>query len=229
VSAPPSIEKLCEQIREMRFPLSLAGTQIGRRVTLMTLASGEVVIHSTAPFSSEDVRIISNLGRPNALVEATFFHDSFARHGNKMFPDVPYFAPPGFEAVAGIAARSLSEPPASWRGELEVLELEGMPKVREHVFFHPASRTLVVADLVFNIGPTATPWTRFFFRYINGVAKPPGMSRVFRSFIRDREALARSLRTMMKWDFDRVIVAHGEIIERGGKTRMAEALREFLG
>ena len=33
---------------------------------------------------------------------------------------------------------------------------------------------------------------------------------------------------MMDWDFDRVIVGHGDIIETGGKARVAAALQGFL-
>lgn len=228
VSSTALMEKLTEQIRVMHYPLTLGGTQIGRRVTLIRLTSGELVVHSTAPFSKEDVAAISNFGSPSALVDATFFHDTFARQGKESFHDVPYFKPSGFEVATGVTALSLSEPPKSWRGELEVLPLEGIPKVREHVFFHPASRTLIVADLVFNLGPTANWWTRFFFKNIPGIPHPPGVSRIFRTFIRDRAAFGRSVRTMMKLDFDRVIVGHGDIIERDGKAKMATALRKFL-
>lgn len=31
---------------------------------------------------------------------------------------------------------------------------------------------------------------------------------------------------MMQWDFDRVIVGHGDIIERGGKETLARIFRE---
>ena len=174
------MESVAKQIRLIQYPLSLFGTQVGRRVTLIRLDSGDVVIHSTAPFSSDDVAAIADFGRPSALLDSTLCHDSFARQGRAMFPDLPYFAPHGFEAVSGVRARSLSEPPPAWGGELDVLLLEGMPRVREHVFFHHPSRTLVLADLLFNFGANATGWTRFFFRHLAGIPNPPGVSRLFR-------------------------------------------------
>ena len=41
----------------------------------------------------------------------------------------------------------------------------------------------------------------------------------------DEDAFAGSLDTMLEWDFDRVIVGHGEPIETGGKARLMEAFK----
>jgi hypothetical protein len=40
--------------------------------------------------------------------------------------------------------------------------------------------------------------------------------------IRDRRAARESLERILGWDFDRVVVAHGDVLERGGR----EALRQ---
>jgi hypothetical protein len=40
--------------------------------------------------------------------------------------------------------------------------------------------------------------------------------------IRDRAAARESLERILAWDFDRIVVAHGDVLERGGR----EALRE---
>lgn len=34
-----------------------------------------------------------------------------------------------------------------------------------------------------------------------------------------------SMHALMEWDFDRITVGHGEIVETGGKRRLAEALK----
>ncbi|MDQ3624064.1 MAG: hypothetical protein M3463_16525 [Verrucomicrobiota bacterium] len=215
---------IAENLWVLRFPLRLFGTKIGRTVTLIRLRNGELVIHSTAPFTWADVSLIAGLGKPGWLVDATRLHGTFARQGHAAFPTLPYLAPEGFSRIAGVRTGSLGAPPAAWSGELDVLRLEGMPKVQEHVFFHRPSRTLVAADLIFNFGPDTSAWTRTFMRCVAGLKCYPGMSRFFRMTIRDRRAFGQSVRTMMEWDFDRVIVAHGEIIEKDGKRRVAEAL-----
>ena len=99
-----------------------------------------------------------------------------------------------------------------------------MPSLQEHVVFHRPSRTLIVADLVFNFGPDVSAWTRFLVLCAVGARHQPGMSRPFRWAIKDKAAFQRSLQALMRWDFERVIVGHGDMIETEGKRRLAEAL-----
>ena len=89
---------------------------------------------------------------------------------------------------------------------------------------HRPSRTLIVADLIFNWMPTHSRWENFMRRRIMKLERFPGMSRLFRLCIKDREAFLDSMSILMSWDFDRVIVGHGEIIETGGKERLRAAL-----
>ena len=214
------MQQLAENLWLMRFPLRLVGTEIGRTVSIIRLRSGDLVIHSTAPFATDDVKGIAKLGTPKWLLDVTLFHDTCAKGARAMFPSAAYLAPEGFP----YASQRLIPPPPEWDGELEILELAGMPAVREHVMFHKPSRTLIVADIVFNFGPNASPWTRFFFRFAAGVRTFPGMSRMFRFSIRDPDAFRASVRKMFEWDFDRLIVAHGEMIASDAKAKLGAAL-----
>ncbi len=208
----------------MRFPLSLVGAQIGRTVTLIRLGSGKVIVHSTAPFAPGDVEAIRELGEPGWLVEATLFHDTHARAGRRAFPGIPYLAPDGFTASTRIRTQSLALPPADWAGEIDVLPVDGMPKVHEHVFLHRQTRTLIVADLVFNLPPDAPGWTRFFMRWVSGMRTFPDISRIFRLCIRDRTAFAHSLKQILACDFDRMIVGHGRVIEADARQQLQSLL-----
>jgi glyoxylase-like metal-dependent hydrolase (beta-lactamase superfamily II) len=63
---------------------------------------------------------------------------------------------------------------------------------------------------------------RIFLR-LNGMWRRFGPSRLIRLFVRDRAALEQSVRRMLEWDFDRVVVAHGDVLEEGGKRALEEA------
>jgi glyoxylase-like metal-dependent hydrolase (beta-lactamase superfamily II) len=43
-----------------------------------------------------------------------------------------------------------------------------------------------------------------------------GPSRLDPFLIRDRRAARQSLERILAWDFDRVVVAHGDVLENGG-------------
>jgi len=109
------------------------------------------------------------VGEPGWLLDATLFHDSFAKEGCRSFERVPYLAPPGFKSVADVQTRALVPPPTEWDGELDVVALAGMPKVQEHLLYHRASRTLIVCDCLFNFGESVSAWTRFFGRHVMGL------------------------------------------------------------
>ena len=218
------ITRLAEHLWLLPYPLKKLGADLRRNVTLLRLGSGEIVIHSTGPFTDDDVKAIHALGHPGWLVEGMLAHDTFAKEGRAAFPDIPYFAPPGFTEETGIATSTLDQCPASWGTDLQVQKVEGVPTYQEYVFYHALSRTLVVCDLVFNFGDHEPLWTELLLRVAIGSEHGPGMSRPFKAAVKDEDAFKKSLDAIFAWDFDRVIVGHGDVIETGGKAKIRSAL-----
>jgi hypothetical protein len=217
------MQALAENIWTKRFPLSFLGGRQGRVVTVIRLATNELIIHSTGPFTPADVAAIKALGNPGWLVDAMMRHDTFAKQGRAAFPGIPYLAPEGFAQAAEVDSRPLLPAPAPWAEEVRVLLIGGMPDAKEHVFLHVPSRTLIVADLLFNFGP-CSGWTSFFRKTVMGVKGHPDAARLYPMLIKDRVPYERSLRELMTWDFDRIIVGHNRAVETGGKEGLRRAL-----
>jgi hypothetical protein len=220
------MNELADNLWIKSYPLSVLGTDHGRTVTILRLLSGKVIVHSMAPFSAADLAEIRCLGEPAWLVEAMMLHDTYAREGRAAFPEALFLAPPGFDEVVDFPTSRLLPQPGEWVNEMEVIELRGIPRLREHVFIHRPSRTLIVADLIFNFRQDERGWNRLFHRYIAGFKRYPGMSRIFRLCISDREAFCASLHQVLQSDFDRIIVGHGEVIESDGKVALRGALMD---
>ena len=225
----PAPRNLAPGLWWMPFPLKFPGMDVGRNVTLLGLPSGGLVIHSTAPFDADAVAAIRSVGRPMALVEASCLHDTYAVEGSAAFPEVPYFVPERFPARKVRPTRPIAELERMCGDALRFRKLEGMPRVNEHVCFHPASRTLVLADLCFNYTVPLPTIGRWFLRYAAGIRAYPGNSRVFRLLIRDRDAFERSLADVFEWDFERVLFGHGTPLENDAKPVLREALGKFFG
>ena len=81
---------LAENLWLLAYPLKMLGADLRRNVTLIRLRSGKVVIHSSAPFSAEDVAAIRALGEPGWLLDGILRHDTFAQEGRAAFPGIPY-------------------------------------------------------------------------------------------------------------------------------------------
>src|SRR5262249_42579121 len=95
-------------------------------------------------------------------------------------------------------------------------------------FFHPATRTLILTDLCFQIPADSPPLTRFVMRRL-GILGRFAASKSFRVTIRDRAAVISSLERILAWDFDRIIISHGEIVERNSRAAFREAFAWLLG
>jgi hypothetical protein len=50
-----------------------------------------------------------------------------------------------------------------------------------------------------------------------------GPSRLLRFAIRDKAACRRSIDRILEWDFERVVVTHGEVLESGGREALRSA------
>ena len=111
-----------------------------------------------------------------------------------------------------------------WGDELVVLPVGGMPRLNEHVFLHGPSRSLIVADLVFNVDADAQNMVGKLILRLNAIYRRPGTSRIFRALIIDKVALRESLQRILAHEFDRTMVGHGKNV--GGRAVLEAILRE---
>src|SRR6516225_11808298 len=96
------------------------------------------------------------------------------------------------------------------------------PALNEVVFFHPATRTLVLTDLAFNIPREAAKRSPlFYWLWDVGHLGPHRFVRL--RAIRDRQAARGSVEKILSWNFDRIIVSHGEVLETDGHNQFAAA------
>jgi len=202
----------------------MLGADLRRNVTVIALRSGELIIHSSGPFSEADVAAIGALGRPRWLLDGILRHDTFAKEGRAAFPEAEYLAPPGFSEVVGFATDPIVPAPREWNGEVLALELDGAPAAREVALLHVPSRTLILTELVFNFTDGQPLWTEFLLRVAVGGEHHPGMPRPVKAGVKDEAAFKASLRIVEGWDFDRIVVGHGDVIESGGKEKLRQAL-----
>jgi len=194
------------------------------RTTVIRLADGRLILHSPGPISEALRSELESLGRVGFLVipEA---HGKFAGEAARTFPSARLLAAPSAPRRRKSLAfhGSLSdESPAGWAGEVESHLVQGF-RLHEVVLFHRPSRTLVITDLCFNVQRSPSRVARAFFR-ANGMWRRFGPSRVIRALaVSDRAALGRSLERVLRWDFERIVPGHGDVVERGGPAALRRA------
>jgi len=199
------------------------GLEVGTRMTVIRFADGSLLLHSPVSLDPELRRELDALGRVRFTVAPNRVHHLYAGEVAAAYPEARLWVAPGlarkrpdlvFVGVLG------DEAPPEWKEELDQVFFRGRPYENEVVFFHRASRTLIMCDLAFNFGPRAAAPTRLLMRLLRSYGRF-GPSSLDSLLIRDRQAARQSLERILAWDFDRVVVAHGDVLESGGR----EALR----
>jgi hypothetical protein len=227
----PALRSLGAGIWTIDHPFKLMGVHLGTRTTVLGLEGGGVLVHAPGPLSDEQRAEIDAIGPVRAIVLPNRLHHLFAAAAAEAWPDAPVHAAGGLRGKRPdlrIDEELGETSPAAWADSLDLVAIEGVPEVEETAHFHRRSRTLVVTDLVFHIRESPSWYTRLFMR-LNGAYGRLGCTRIFRRTIRDRVALRRSVDRLLALDFDRIVVAHGEVLETGGRDALAGAFSWLPG
>lgn len=210
-------------------PVRLAGARIPTRMTLMVLDDGGVVIHSPVPFDDALRAQTVAIGEVRAIFAPSNCHHLFVPDAHRAFPNVPIYGVPGLEKKRpDLPLRVL--PADLWRDELDRVHV-GNRVMHELVLFHRASNTVVATDLVENFRDE-TPgvdWLGRTYVKMCQMWNTPRPAPELRLFTRDRAAARDALERILAWDFERMVIAHGELFERGAKSALREAWGFVLG
>jgi len=206
-------------------PLKLAVGDIGTRMTVIRLADRSLFLHSPVRLDAPTRQALDDLGPVGSVVAPSKVHHFFVGDYVAAYPQARVYGAPGLAAkrkdLAFHAVLDDSAPPA-WNGQIEQHLFHGAPTLNEVVFFHPSTRTLILTDLAFNVATDKTAGARLFYWFV-GAAGRFGPHRLVRLLIRDRNAARTSVQTILRWDFERVIVTHGDVLESGGRQRLQAA------
>lgn len=212
-------------------PLPLAVGDIGTRMTVVRLPDGGLFLHSPVLPDAETRQALDAIGSVRCVVAPSKVHHFFVGDYLGAYPDARAFAAPGLaEKRKDLSFQAVldDQAPAEWRSEIEQHLFRGAPRIDEVVFFHRASRTLILTDLAFNVAADRTAGARLFY-WLAGAAGRFGPHRLVRFLLRDRRAARESVDRILQWDFDRIVVSHGDVLESGGRERFADAFAFVKG
>jgi hypothetical protein len=172
------------------------------------------------------------------LVSPNKIHYAHVAAWNAAYPDALAWASPGVRERAASHRldvtfdRDLQDAPDdAWAPEIDQLVVRGSRLMNEVVFFHRASRTLILADLIenFEANKLTTARERFLMRF-GGVTDPDGKaSSGYRATFLGRRRVAREcIERILVWNPERVVIAHGRWYEKDGSAELRRAFR-WLG
>jgi hypothetical protein len=225
----PLFEYVTDEVWLCERPLRFEGIDMGTRMSVLRLDGGGLLIHSPVEIGPDLEAAVRALGEPCCIVAPNAIHHLYVAPWLSAFPDAVFVAAPGLLARRPDLAPALQWPPAPdqrpWSSDdIEAAVFEGHHLLREVALLHRRSHTLVLTDMILNLGheddelPSGQRRMLDLFM-MSGRPTPPTDYKLGV----DRDALGRSLEPMQSWHFERIVVAHGRLVEHDAREIFRDA------
>lgn len=192
------------------------------------LSEGSVWVWSPVALTEQLAAEVSAVGSVRYIVSPNKLHHLFLQEWAERWPDAILYAPPGlarrkpelrFDAELGGETR----PP--WAHEIDHVVFRGSVLLEEVVFFHRASRTAIVGDLIQRLPESTMSGFKGMIARLDGLVGERGSTpREWRaSFLRRGPARA-ARNVVLGWNAERLLIAHGACAQ----TKAAEVIASAL-
>ncbi|MGD1864633.1 MAG: DUF4336 domain-containing protein [Phormidesmis sp.] len=231
------LKAIAENVWVAKQPLKYMGLNVGTRMTVIRLIDQKLVVISpiepTETLNSE----LSDLGAVGHIISPNLYHHLYAKRFKSCHPNATLWATEGLkEKKPSLPIDRIIQPDGSvlWSeidltffGGLRTLGFNGFDSFNEWVFFHAASRTLVLTDAAFHFDASFPFVERLIARALGCYERliPSVLERIA---TKDKQQLKAAVEKVLLWDFDQVVMAHGSVIERGGKEMFRSGYERFL-
>jgi hypothetical protein len=217
----------------IRFGMPWPKFPFPTRMTVVRLANNELFVHSPTPLTPSLREEIHRTGKVRFIIGPNRLHYWWIPDWKAGFPGAAVYLAPRIKeqarrhiTIEDIPLATISGYP--WDAKIATLPIEGS-YMTEVAFFHRASRTLILTDLISNFEPEKVGSLFLgLLTWIGGVSPPHGgVARDLRlSFtLRHKDELRASVKTMLAWKPERVIFAHGRWYDANGTAALQGAFR----
>lgn len=220
---------IAPSIWHMQHEFIANGLPVSSRMTVVRLKNASLWLHSPIPLPPELRARLSALGDVQYVVAPNKTHHLFASEAVAAFPRAKLYGAPGLSAkradLKGMIELGSSVEP-EWEEDLDQVFFDGIPFGNETVWFHKASRTLILTDLC-QWWQGNLPFSARMYAMLTGVRAALAVPRTVRWLVKDRQAASASAQKILQWPFERVVVAHNTIVEDGAYAAVEKAFACF--
>jgi Domain of unknown function (DUF4336) len=232
------LRKIDRDIWVANAPFKYFGLSVGTRMTVIRLSNGELAVISPIQVDNATSLELDKLGTVSHIIAPNLYHYLFASDFKNLYPKAIFWATSGLEVKKPELPidRIIDSNTDSFLNDLQcvlfdgfkTLGLKGLDVVNELVFFHPKSRTLILTDTAFHFDDSFPLITQFAARLLGGY-KSLSPSLLEKVATTEKAKVKLTVQKILDWDFERVIMAHGSIIESQGKQSFKAGYESFLG
>jgi Domain of unknown function (DUF4336) len=218
-------------------PLKYFGLSVGTRMTVIHLNNGELVVISPIQLDKILSEQINTIGQVHYIISPNLYHHLFASQFKSMYPNAKFWAASGLEIkkpeleidflMRDRQGTILDEIDYLLFDGFRTFGLTGASPLNEYVFFHHQSQTLILTDTAFHFDESFSSITQLIARTLGSYnqLRPTWLEK---RATQSTEKVKQSVKKVLDWDFKRVIMAHGSIVETEGKQKFKEGYEWFL-
>lgn len=208
--------------------VSFYGFDYPTRMVVVRLSDGSAWVWSPVALSDALINSVDAVGPVRHIVSPNKIHHLFLAEWAEHWPEARVYAPPGlahrrrdlrFDEELG------DEPTSAWAADIDQVIFRGSLAMEEVVFFHRASRTAIICDLIQrHPEATMTGWKGMLMRLDSLVGEHGSTPREWRaSFLRRGKARA-AREKVLSWKPDRLLIAHGDCAQTRATSIIDHAL-----
>lgn len=216
--------------------MAMYGTTIpfSTRMTIVRLSNNELWCHSPTELTPELKVQIDAIGAVRHLISPNKIHYAHIATWAEAYPAATTWASPGVRERAARQNITVSfdadltdEPPSQWAEQIDQLIFRGSRFMDEVVFFHRASATLILADLIENFEANKVAYPVRWLLKLSGSVDQDGKAPIDMRFtFWGRKAQARQcVQQVLQWQPEKVILAHGRWYKQNGTAELRRAFR----
>ena len=145
-----------------------------------------------------------------------------------VFPDAQLWLVPALATkMDELPHLPLHSMPPAWARDFDGVLFDAALGYQEWIFCHRATQSLILTDLILNVPRPDSPLGRVVGAVLDEGRGCKSSRLVKAAVIGGREGKRASgqVDAILRWNFKRVIMAHGAIVPRDGKRVMRRALR----
>ena len=205
------------------------GFRYPTRMAVIRLTNGDLFVWSPVALCARLAAEMAMLGEVRHLVAPNSLHHRFLAEWRMAYPQARLYAAPGLRQKREDLSfdDDLSETPSfQWAGDLDQVMVRGNLITTEVVFFHYRSGSVLFTDLIQQFRPGwFTGWRALVARLDMMTATAPSVPRKFRVAFVDRQAARSAVKRILEWPPGKIVMAHGDPVERDGRAVIAYAFR----
>jgi len=196
------------------------------RMVVVRLPGGGLWLWSPVAATAELTAAIRTIGPVREIVSPNKLHHLFLDAWVAAFPEARLHEPPGLarrRPDLRFAAPLTDAADPAWAGVVEPVVVRGSFAMEEVVFFHRPSRAAIVGDLVQRLAPRAG-WSGMLMRADGLVGARGSTPREWRLSFWNRRAARAARDRLLRFDPERLVIAHGACAATGAREILAQAL-----